>query len=889
LSVLCVLALVAKAQPGALPGGTIRSITLKGPNRNAPLTLTISPKTASVSLSNSSQFTATVTNATNKGMTWSISPKSGAGTINQSGKYTAPASLPSNTTVTITTTSQQNSKISASATVTITSNESVSVSPQSATVATGAHQSFTATVSGSSTNTAVTWSAVSGTINSSGLYTAPATVPAGGTDTVTATSNAAPTKKATATVTITSSVSVSVSPQSTTLNTSAQRSFAATVSGSSTNTAVTWSAVSGTINASSGLYTAPATVPTGGTDTITATSNADSTSKGTATVKVTSGSNSTLSVATNSLHLAYIEQPYTAVLTGAVGAAPYTWSASAGALPSGLSLDSTTGQLTGTPTEGGSFSVTFTATDANKSTGSKDFTLTVFEQPLDQYGGLVNALSTGGATGYFRTEKSASGKWRFVDPSGNYFWLQSLYQMDAATNDSILAAVNAKYGGHNTTSFVNPEMRKIRSYGFNSLADSTTYSVDFAPGMAAPMPWIYFANGSYYSSASSGYGNIKNIFGAVSSYYTGYVGFFPDIYDPTYASQYQAHVNPAVAWGSYTYSTDAWIIGASTDDADYLTGFKDSPSCSSNPHPNLGFVVATMNFASTQTGAANTTMYTKTAGWIPYLQAEYGTVTALNTAWGTGGFYTAFGDAGGFGTGTGVQDEDGRHSWIGTDPNGLTNTNATVAADMNGFLHALAVTYFSNARTAIKTWLPNQLVFSPASLGACTRSQILTAAAQYVDVIEVGTVWPSQPNLLSSVYNTTGKPLVLWTTYTSQADSPYAGDTSWGSPIDQPTQLARGQAYQNAMQTVLALTGSDGSYPVAGIKWWQWCDNTGESENFGLVSVLENAYDGLEDVIAAGVDASGYATGGEAADHGDFLDQLTEENLTILRAVATAP
>ena len=77
---------------------------------------------------------------------------------------------------------------------------SVSISPTSATVAPGGSQQFSATVS-NATNTGVTWTAGSGTIDPTGLYTAPSTA---GTDTVTATSQQDATKSAVASVTITS-------------------------------------------------------------------------------------------------------------------------------------------------------------------------------------------------------------------------------------------------------------------------------------------------------------------------------------------------------------------------------------------------------------------------------------------------------------------------------------------------------------------------------------------------------------------------------------------------------------------------------------------------------------------------------------------------------------
>jgi hypothetical protein len=80
----------------------------------------------------------------------------------------------------------------------------VSILPKTATVASGGTQLFTATVTGS-TNTAVTWSATTGSVSSSGLFTAP-TVSTNTTVTVTATSQALTSQSASATVTVTPSV-----------------------------------------------------------------------------------------------------------------------------------------------------------------------------------------------------------------------------------------------------------------------------------------------------------------------------------------------------------------------------------------------------------------------------------------------------------------------------------------------------------------------------------------------------------------------------------------------------------------------------------------------------------------------------------------------------------
>src|SRR5256884_445589 len=124
---------------------------------------------------------------------------------------------------------------------------SVTASPNSATVAAGGTQPFTAMVQNTS-NAAVTWqvngmtggNATVGTISSSGLYTAPGVVPNPATVTVTAVSQADATKSASAQVTITAAttVSVTISPTSATVAAGGTQQFSAVDQNTST-TAVT--------------------------------------------------------------------------------------------------------------------------------------------------------------------------------------------------------------------------------------------------------------------------------------------------------------------------------------------------------------------------------------------------------------------------------------------------------------------------------------------------------------------------------------------------------------------------------------------------------------------------------------------------------------------------
>lgn len=167
---------------------------------------------------------------------------------------------------------------------------SVQLSESSVTVQPGATHQFTAVVRGLS-NTAVTWSvdaigggdSATGTIDATGLYTAPAQA---GTHTVTVTSVTDTMKSSSATVTVVGNVAIA--PASVTLANGTTQQFTATVQGQS-NANVTWSvdgvnggnSTTGTIT-SAGLYVAPSGV---GNHTVVATTSG--TPSGSASAPVT--------------------------------------------------------------------------------------------------------------------------------------------------------------------------------------------------------------------------------------------------------------------------------------------------------------------------------------------------------------------------------------------------------------------------------------------------------------------------------------------------------------------------------------------------------------------------------------------------------------------------
>lgn len=68
---------------------------------------------------------------------------------------------------------------------------------------------------------------------------------------------------------------------------------------------------------------------------------------------------------------------YNQVVSGSGGTAPYTFSISTGALPTGLVLNPATGAITGTPTAVGTFTFTITAVDAIGCPGSRQYTVNI--------------------------------------------------------------------------------------------------------------------------------------------------------------------------------------------------------------------------------------------------------------------------------------------------------------------------------------------------------------------------------------------------------------------------------------------------------------------------------------------------------------------------------
>jgi len=173
--------------------------------------------------------------------------------------------------------------------------------------------------------------------------------------------------------------------------------------------APTWSISSGTLP--TGLSLSSSTGAITGTPTVSGTSNftamATDTVSATGTKALSIVINATPSITTSSLPGGTVGTAYnqTMIATGGTGA--LAWSLESGSLPAGLSLNSSTGAITGTPTTAGTSNFTAKATDTLSASGTKALSIVV---------------STGGGGGSVTLQDGLNGYTGTTDT-----WLNSDY------------------------------------------------------------------------------------------------------------------------------------------------------------------------------------------------------------------------------------------------------------------------------------------------------------------------------------------------------------------------------------------------------------------------------------------------------------------------------
>ena len=143
--------------------------------------------------------------------------------------------------------------------------------------------------------------------------------------------------------------------------------------------AIGWAVTAGALPA--GLTLGPTSGSIAGTPTASGTFNFTVTATDSLTQIGTQGYTltiaGTLAITPNAIPNGAINTAYTQQLTATGGTGSIGWAVTAGALPSGLTLNPQTGQLSGTPTAFGTFPFTVTATDSLTQTGSRAYSLVI--------------------------------------------------------------------------------------------------------------------------------------------------------------------------------------------------------------------------------------------------------------------------------------------------------------------------------------------------------------------------------------------------------------------------------------------------------------------------------------------------------------------------------
>ena len=598
-------------------------------------------------------------------------------------------------------------------------------------------------------------------------------------------------------------------------------------------------------------------------------------------------------------------ESYSYTLQASFGTPPYTFQIISGSLPGGLTMDQQ-GHITGSPSAAGQFAFSVQVTDSSQPPIKQVFNYTLgVAVGLDAYSGLTAAPVPGcTSTGYFQLIK-ANGRWVLATPDCNAFYQRALYDADYQFIQS--GIFQQRYHG-DATLWATHSVERMQAYGFNSLdIYASSYIIPTGTwgrqdGANPKVPFaLYFPVLNDVVTHPTDLGipeRVKDLCAERDS--NGYIGWCQyslDVFDPKWTTANAGELTNQLTEYTGGFNTNPWAIAVSLGDTSNvfsLSGNGAGPhGASQYPHPAM--LIATINFKAS--GYLDNTIYSKYA-WSNYLQTKYGSIAALNASWNTGGFYTSFGDAGGFGSGTGILDEDGRHTqWFGSDMGkrfySLVGVNSNLVKDLDAFLYQYAYQAYAVQANTIRSYDTNHLLVCGSFGGVGdggTRPQVLQALK------DAGCnffVWNWNSYFTATAlsanqaqYDATGLPAALWYGISSQNDSGYASypypqyGASFGDFIN---QVARGQQYANDMQLAFSSQGSNGDYYVLGTSLWSLTDNTSEKTNWGFITLMDNVYDGQCATMAASTDPWGYACGGEVSNYGDYLDAVTQSNSNSLQ------
>ncbi len=161
-----------------------------------------------------------------------------------------------------------------------------------------------------------------------------------------------------------------------------QKAYSGTLSATGGTAPYVWSVTAGslpsglTLNASTGVISGTPTAAGSSSFSVQARDSGATPATGTAALAITV-SQSTLQITTSSLTGGQVKASYSAALAASGGTAPYSWSVASGSLPAGLTLNASTGAISGTPTAAGASSFSAQAKDSEATPQTVSRTLSI--------------------------------------------------------------------------------------------------------------------------------------------------------------------------------------------------------------------------------------------------------------------------------------------------------------------------------------------------------------------------------------------------------------------------------------------------------------------------------------------------------------------------------
>ncbi len=301
-------------------------------------------------------------------------------------------------------------------------------------------------------------------------------------------------------------------------------------------------------------------------------------------------------------------------------------------------------------------------------------------------------------------------------------------------------------------------------------------------------------------------------------------------------------------------------------------------------------------------------------------------ISALNTAWSS--YYSTWvsdtancgtnlatclsgGTLSDWGTGDGLLEENGAcpskgaHTcWMGSATT-LSGETTAMQADLSAFYSLYLDQYLSveQSQWHNPTYGAPGILLEMGLGGWSTppRKEALTEGSKYLGILGLAPI-PSSPWACASIGGCTDYQArinfvaqygggVPWTEWEGIDANPDSAESAYPSSINSPytTQQQRGAGFASMVSgLVSAQDTATGTFHVVGYTWWDMFDMNSQKLNWGFITpVLDNPYDGCSATNAGcGNDAWGFPTGGEAANYGDFIDDVTAANNSVYSLIA---